>query len=353
MTVEIHLAKNSDASEWNTIISQSPHGTIFHEWDWLKIAEKHTGTTLYPLMGMKNGTCIGVFPLFFQKRGPIRMVFSPPPHTGLFYLGPALISPDILRQEKKERIALDFQKSFDDFIQYDLHAHYIHISLSPALADPRPFKWSGYSIRPGFDYQVDLSRGAESLYSLLDRKQRSDIKRAKERGMCFEIGGENEFEKILDLMDSRYAQQGKIVKVSKSYFFDLFRKFKQNIVVSAIKVDGDVVTGTIHIVDGSTFYNWQGNPKPVNPLTPSPNDLLIWESIRYACDNGFLNYTTLSAAGNKRLHTYYVAKCNPSLVIRYTATKKSLMAGIFEKGYLSIVRPLREKADYYNQHRVE
>lgn len=279
------------------------------------------------------------------------MVFSPPPHTGLFYLGPVLAVSENLRQEKKEGIALDFQKSYDDFIQSDLRAHYIHISLSPTLDDPRPFKWSGYSIRPGFDYQVDLSGGAESLFSLLDRKQRSDIKRAKERGMCFEIGGDNEFEKILGLMDSRYAQQGKIVTVSKAYFLDLFRKYKNNIVVSVIKVDGEVVTGTIHLRYRNSFYNWQGNPKPLNPLTPSPNDLLIWESIRYACEKGFLYYTTMSAAGNKRLHTYYVAKCNPSLVIRYTAIKKSFMAGIFEKGYLGIVKPLREKTNYFGQHK--
>jgi len=349
MTLEIRLAQNNDADEWNSLISQSPYGTIFHEWDWLKIAERHTGTRLFPLIGVKNNVPVGVFPLFFQKRGPIRMVFSPPPHAGLFYLGPVLIGCDTLRQEKIENISLEFQKSFDDFIENDLNARYVHVALSPALQDSRPFKWSGYHIQPNFDYAIDLSNGVDSLFASLDRKQRSDIKRAKERDMSFEIGGEKEYEKILDLMNIRYAQQGKIVTVSKSYFMDLFKSYKNNIFVSSIKVDGEVVTGTLHIKYRDTMFNWQGNPKPSKPLTPSPNDLLIWESIRYACENCFHYYTTMSAAGNKRLHTYYAAKCNPALVIRYTATKKSLVAGFFEKGYIRIVKPLREKAKYFGQ----
>jgi hypothetical protein len=352
MTMEIRLAQNNDAKEWNSIISQSPHGTIFHEWDWLKITERHTQTKLYPLLVIKNGDPVGVFPLFFQKKGFVGMVFSPPPHAGLFYLGPVLSGIDLLRQEKMENIYIGLQKCFENFIINDLNAQYIHISLSPALQDPRPFKWSGYRIQPNFDYAVDLSSGVESLFSSLDRKQRSDIKRAKEREMIFEIGGEKEYEKILDLMDIRYAQQGKIVTVSKSYFVDLFKTYKNNILVSSIKVDDEVVTGTIHIKYRDTVFNWQGNPKPTKPVIPSPNDLLIWESIRYACENGFTYYTTMSAAGNKRLHTYYAAKCNPGLIVRYTATRKSLVAGIFEKGYVRIIKPLREKAKYFGQRNV-
>ena len=75
MTVKIRIAQNSDAGEWDTIISQSPHGTIFHQWNWLKITEKHTKSKLYPLIGEKNGEIVGIFPLFFQKTGPARMVF--------------------------------------------------------------------------------------------------------------------------------------------------------------------------------------------------------------------------------------------------------------------------------------
>jgi hypothetical protein len=346
MTVEIRIAQNNDAEEWNSIISQSPHGTLFHQWEWLKITEKHTETRLFPLIGMKNGVPIGVIPLFFQKKGPIRMVFSPPPHAALFYLGPVLAGCDLLRQEKTENLYSEFQNGIENFINNDLNAQYISISLTPAFQDTRQFKWSGYRIHPYFDYAVDLSKGVDFLHSSLDRKQRSAIKKAKEREMIFEIGEEKEYEKILDLMDNRYAEQGKIITASRSYFTDLYKIYKNNIMLSVIKVENDVVTGSIHLKYRDTVYNWQGNPKPKNPLNPSPNDLLIWESIRYSCENGFKYYTTMSAAGNKRLHSYYVCKCNPALVIRYTATKKSLLAGFFEKSYTHLIKPMRARIRY-------
>ena len=166
MTVEIRIANNADAQEWDRIISESPHGTLFHQWNWLKITEKHTQTKLYPLIGIKNGVPIGVFPLFFQKKGPVRMVFSPPPHAALFYLGPVLTGYDTLRQEKWENMYIDFQNSVENFIINELKANYISISLSPALQDPRPFTWSGYTIEPHYDYVIDLSKGADYLISI-------------------------------------------------------------------------------------------------------------------------------------------------------------------------------------------
>ncbi len=155
---------------------------LFHQWEWLKITEKHSKTKLFPLIGIKNGVTIGVFPLFFQKKGPARMVFSPPPHAALFYLGPVFVCYETLRQEKWENIYIDFQKSVENFIINDLNANYVSISLSPNLQDPRPFSWLGYTIEPNFDYKVDLTQGINSLYSSLNNRQRADLKRAQGNG---------------------------------------------------------------------------------------------------------------------------------------------------------------------------
>jgi hypothetical protein len=341
MTVEIRLAQNDDAKEWDEINSKSPHGTLFHQWNWLKITEKHTRTRLYPLIGLKNGIPIGVCPLFFQKKGPARMVFSPPPHAALFYLGPVLTGYDTLSQEKWEHLYIDFHNSVENYIINDLRANYISISLSPALQDSRPFSWSGYAIEPNFDYAVDLSTGIEDLYSSLDRKQRADLKRAKAKGMSVEIGTKKDFETILDLMDIRYTQQAKIVTASRDYFLDLYETYEDNLKIFVVKFEGEIVTGTIDLEYRDTLYCWIGNPKPINPISPSPNDLLISECVRYASEHGLKYHTTFGAAGNERLHTYYATKFNPELRVRYTAIKKSFLTAILKKGYTSFLKPLR------------
>ena len=50
------------------------------------------------------------------------MVFSPPPHAALFYLGPVLAGYDTLKQEKREINYIDFQNSVENFINNDLKA---------------------------------------------------------------------------------------------------------------------------------------------------------------------------------------------------------------------------------------
>jgi CelD/BcsL family acetyltransferase involved in cellulose biosynthesis len=345
MTVELRRAQNNDAKGWDEIISPSPHGTIFHQWDWLNITEKHTQSKLYPLIGSKNGIPVGVFPLFFQKKGPVRMVFSPPPHAALFYLGPAMAGGNTAKQEMNY---IAFQDSVEHFIRNDLKAQYVSISLPPALQDPRPFAWSGYSIEPRYDYVIDLSIGPDSLLKTLDKKQRQNLNRAKNRGFSVETGGKKEYEMILDLMDIRYAQQGKSVTESRNYFLDIYEAYKNNLKIFVVNVDGEVVTGSIDLQYRDTHYSWIGSPKPKIPLSPSPNDLLLWESILCAHEQGCTSYVTLGAAGNKRLHAYYAAKFNPELRIRYVATRKSFLAGIVEKGYTTILKPLRGKAQHLN-----
>jgi hypothetical protein len=346
MTIEIRIAQNNEVKEWDEINSKSPHGTLFHQWDWLKITEKHTHTKLYPLIGMKGNTPIGIFPLFFQKKGPVRMVFSPPPHAALFYLGPVLAGYDTLNQEKREINYLGFQNSVENFIKNDLKANYISISLPPGLQDPRPFTWSGYSFEPQYDYLIDLSIGLDSLLETLDKKGRQNLNHAKKNGVTVEIGGEKEYNKILDLMDIRYAQQGKDVTVSREYFLNIYEVFKEYLKIFVAVLDGKVVTGSIDFQYRNSHYSWIGNPKPKIRISPSPNDLLIWESVRYACEQGFRYYITMNAAGDKRLHSYYASKFDPDLRAHFTVKKHSYLTGLLEKGYTNITKPLKGKVKH-------
>jgi hypothetical protein len=347
MTFELRIASSEDAKEWDEINAKSPHGTIFHQWDWLKITEKHTQTTLYPLIGIKGSTSIGIFPLFFQKKGPIRMVFSPPPHAALFYLGPVMVGYDTLKQEKREINYISFQNSVEQFITHELKAQYISISLPPGLLDPRPFTWSGYSFEPQYDYVIDLSIGLDSLLETLDKRGRQNLTHAKKRGISVELGGKKEYEKILDLMEIRYKQQGKNVTVLRAYFLDLYEVYKDYLKIFVAKVDDKIVTGSIDVQYRDTHYSWIGNPKPKRRISPSPNDLLIWESIRYAYERGFRFYVTMNAAGDRRLHSYYASKFDPELKVHISVKKHSSLTGLLERVYTNITKPLTGKVMHH------
>ncbi len=109
------------------------------------------------------------------------------------------------------------------------------------------------------------------------------------------------------------------------------------------KVDGEIVTGSIDLQYRDTHYSWIGNPKPKKPISPSPNDLLIWESVRYAHEQGFRYYVTMNAAGDKRLHSYYASKFDPELKAHFSVKKNSFLAGILETGYSDLIKPLKRR----------
>lgn len=277
------------------------------------------------------------------------MVFSPPPRSSIFYMGPVFTGNDTLIQEKWESFYKDFHSAFERFIHRRFNPNYIYIALPPALHDPRPFSWSGYNLEPNFDYTIDLSKGAELLYHSLDRKHRNAIKKAIENGMQFKIGGKKEYEKILDLMEIRYAEQGKILNTPRKYFLDLYDSYEEMIKVFVILVEDEVVTGSIRLSYRDTLYGWFGNSRPKKHISPSPNNFLFWETIKFAADHGYNNYTTMGAAGNKRIHEFYTERFNPALCMRYTVTKSTSLTKIIEGSYINILKPLRGRIGHLEQ----
>ena len=49
MNIDIKI---SNKREWKKLEENPQYGTIFHTWEWLKIAERHTDMKLYPIIGI-------------------------------------------------------------------------------------------------------------------------------------------------------------------------------------------------------------------------------------------------------------------------------------------------------------
>lgn len=340
MKVKVCRVDGEMTEEWNRIANESPHGTIFHTWDWLTIAGKHSGFTLHPLIGYVNNEPVALLPLFHRKKFGLNLVFSPPPHTALLYLGPAFLFDD-MQQSKREHIYSSFLDGVNDYIKRELNAHYVQVFLPPKLYDPRPFTWSGYTVKPEYNYVTDLSPGADYLIQSLPKKKRQDINRAYKRGIRVEMGGKKELEAIYNLMVDRYREQGRSVLVPKEYLFDIYDIYHNQIKVFVTKYEGEIATGLIDVLYKNSLHSWIGNPKPLIEISPSPNDLLLWEEIQYCCEHGFSSYVTMGAAGNERLHTYYSSKFNPDLEIRFSAKKCSSIIGCIEATYAGAYKPAK------------
>ena len=338
MSVELNIVSEGDAEEWDRLVDSSPHGTIFHTWKWLKIAEKHTNLKLYPIINYKGTEPIGIIPLFYKKK-IIKMVFSPPPYAAIPYLGPVLKDYDKLKEDKRLSFLSDLQREIDNFIFSELKANYVSISLPPGMLDCRPFIWTGYQINPFFNYIFDLSKGPEHIWAQFKKRLRQDIERAKRKEIYVEEGSKDELYFIYNAIVERYKRQNRAVYMPKSYLSDLYDKFyPNNLRIFVAKYENEPVGGLVALCYKNKISFWIGSAKS-NVEGVSPNDLAHWEAIKWACEQGF-KYCEEIGAGTERL-VQFKAKYNPTLSVCFSAKKySSLLIKLIELSYEKKLRRL-------------
>jgi hypothetical protein len=343
MVTEVSLAKDTEAKLWDEIVENSPHGTIFHTWRWLKITEKYTKFQFYPLLIRTGDEVRGIFPIFHRSHLFISMIFSPPPHAAIPCLGPVIVDYEKQRLYKKELILTELQGAIDEYLHRQLKSNYVSIAFSPGLNDPRPFGWAGYRVSSAYDYETDLSCGSEIMWEQLPKNLRQNVNRAVKRGLSVEIGTERDVDALYEIMVRRYKEQDKFVHVPKEYLLDLYRSFDGSMRIFVAKFEGNVISGSIELFHKDKVTSWIGTPKPLINISPSPNDLISWEIIKYSIERKFRSYTTFGAAGDERLHAYYASKFNPELKMRYIVKKISFIARIAEKGFYHILNPVSDR----------
>jgi hypothetical protein len=339
--IEVRLAEKDEVVEWDSLVEASLYGTIFHTWKWLKIMEKHTKSKLYPFIGLRGDLTIGIFPLFYQKKGFVKAVFSPPPHLAVPYLGPVLTYSNQTRQNKKISIFREFPKQVDDFIFSELTPNYVLIRLPEGPIDSRPFKWTGYQVEPEYNYIFDLTKGEDMLFKNFRKDLRQTITRTSKRGVLVKEGSLEELIFIYNSLVKRYKEQNKIFYLSKEYLIDIYNSFyPQNLKIFAALCDGKLCGGAVTLCYKNKIISWLGSAKTDISGT-SPNDLAQWEAMKWACKHGFRYYEEIGA--NTQRLDYFKSKYSPNLSIYFSAKKYSFMAKLAETAYFKVLKPMHTR----------
>ena len=330
MAIAIKIASEKDAREWNRIVENSPHGTIFHTWKWLKIAEKYSRAKLYPLIGFKNGTLIGILPLFHIKKAFFHLLFSPPPNVDIPFLGPLVISAE----NRQNELYLEFVRAVHDFTYDKLNPDYLSTTLPPGQNDLRQYIRCGYLVDPRFNYVFDLCSGKNELWQNLKKQTRKNINKAKEKLEVVE-GNIKDIRLIFSQLEDRYKDQKRGFNSSLGYLEVVYSTFGRDILILKAEMGGKYVAGLINIIYKDKVYSWIGNAKTNLPST-YPNDLLLWTSIEYGCDNGLKTFYEIGA-GNPRL-VRFKSNFNPTLNVNFNLKKGSVLLNFIERAYAERLR---------------
>ena len=342
MGFNLKIADEDDALLWDKIVTSSPQGTLFHTWKWLKIVQKHSKATFYPVIVFNGTVPIGICPLFSQKVLGFSCVFSPPPATAIPYLGPVIADFDSYKQSKQVSVFKGFLQVVNNFIFSELKSKYTTILLGPSV-DPRLYLWSGYKLEPLFDYCIDLSKGCDTIWKDFDKDARDHIKKAEQLiaqdpdAITVTDGTREDVSALYDALVKRYGEQKRKITDSKEYLLDIYDEFyPDHIKIFIVRSKGLLINGIITIVYNNTISFWIGALKPVNKDIPS-NEINHWEAIQWACKNNFSLFEEYGA-GTERL-ARSKSKYNPQLRMRFKTVKYSSAVYAWgAEGYTAFIR---------------
>ena len=220
MAIELYECR--EKGDWDALVEQSLNNTLFHSWEWLKIMEKHSGARMHALVARLGSNDVGLLPVFSKKSRGFRFLFSPPPKSGLLYLGPLFIRYDkVLKLQTIEKTMLSFNDALNTYLKGAFKPNYIRLATTPGYGDSRPLTWNDYTVTPEYTYVLDLSGGEDAVFKNFQKQVRVDIKKTVREGVTVREGGKNEIKLIHESLSDRLIQQGEQTNKSLEYLLDL------------------------------------------------------------------------------------------------------------------------------------
>jgi len=338
--MELKIGTESEKNVWDELVGNSIQGTIFHTWDWLKIMNKYSlkklffnvssNSTLYPLFVFDGSELIGAMPIYYYRSSAFKIVSSPPFSVEDYYLG-YILKDGALKLSKRQARLMQFQQAINNFIKNELKPNFILIHTAPGSHDTRPFKWSGYEVEPMYTYMLDLKGGKEKIWNNFSKSLRREIDIARKGGIYVEEGGKKELKIIYDLLLGRDRIHSRV-----DFLIEIFDRFyPKNLRVFIAKKNDECLSGIITICYKNKVSFWIGSPR-CSYQGINPNELVFWESIKWACDNGFDSYEIMGA-DDETLYPFK-SKFNGELIPYFTMRWTSPMFKLFESVY-RIMKP--------------
>jgi len=314
---------------WDPFVQQSPYGTFFHRWDFLKAVERHSGARLLPLAIRKGEALVWAVPLFLSRKFGVRVLTAMPPNSAIPYLGPVPGAGfDGLGQYRKESHLSLLSEGIRELV-LEHRPHFTLLSTSPGFTDIRPFLWEGYGAGVNFTYVLDLTRSLDEIWRALTSRKRVGIARAQKMGYSVQVSTDTL--PIYTMGRQRYAEQGRALPLlSARYLADLQRTFPEDLTVHHLLRDGAVEGGMVSLRD-RRVRAWLGTTRTAD----HGNELLYWSVIASAKAAGALSFELVGA--NTPNINRFKSGFDPRLETYFSLTRRNTVGRVAE-GLYRLVR---------------
>ncbi len=277
MEIKTNIQEISRAA-WRNLVVSSSHGTIFQMPEMYDCYSKTVGHIPIVVALEDHGELIGVvLSVILQEVGFLKAYFS---RRAVIIGGP------IVKDDKKELVA-DLLKAYDEVISTKVLYTQIR-NLYNQLPLNDAYQQNGYKFESHLNFLITLDH-EEDMWKRIGQGRIKQIKKAQKNKLYVDVYENHQI--TTDLIEEGYSAIQNVYKRAKLPLanIDLIKNAQQhNLLVLFVVRDerGDLLGCRIGLKFQKTLYGWYaGSYQKYYGLYP--NDILIWETLRWACQNGY------------------------------------------------------------------
>lgn len=282
LKVRMNIVVLSTQELWDDYISRLPveKQDIYYSRDYCKLLEKDNAEAELFVYEDKRGN-IALYPymrtlieqnMFNEDYYDIETVYG--------YGGP-------ISSVTESRFLSEFETTF---LQYCKEKNIIaeFIRFHPLLKNQNIFSKDMQVIHNRYTVWLDLTMDINEIWmTQVSTQNRNTIRKCEKNGLYVEVS--NEYETFVEI----YKQTMQKVNADDFYFFDkdYFQQLQNNkhMVLLCVKKENEIIAGAIFMFYGNfCHYHLAGSRREY--LKYAPNNLLIWEAIKYAKEKGYKKF---------------------------------------------------------------
>jgi serine/alanine adding enzyme len=158
---------------------------------------------------------------------------------------------------------------------------------------------TGYKYTDHINYLIDLNESVEDLWSKIYSKRRNEIRRASKEGVIVrEINYNDEFDDSYSILSLVY-NKAKLPLPDKNYFVKALNLSDGQFKIFGAFFDGMLIGFLYALCYNKCVYNWYAGSIS-GFLKKYPNDIITWEVIKWAKNNGYSQFDFGGAGNPKR-----------------------------------------------------
>lgn len=262
---------DSDNISWNSYVNSIETATNYHQFGWKNIIEKSFSHDCYYLAALnQNDTCEGILPLVHMKSKVFGNFLVSVPFVN--YGGPISLNAEAMTQLLAEA----------ENIRKACSAEYVELRFREQSLEHLPTKQHKVTMI------LHLEESADSQWKRFNAKLRNQIRKAEKCGLEITIGHVELLDGFYEVFARNMRDLGTPV-YGKGFFKNVLDEFPDSTKIFAVKHNGLVIAaGLASWFRDTVEVPWASSINDYKAFCP--NNMLYWEAIKFAVENGFKKF---------------------------------------------------------------